>query len=274
MHSNIKISHIPAYFPFADFEHIQAFTTLVSADTLNSITNDTYKSGYGAFNLAMHVHDENIETIQYNRQFLELSIGQPLIYMKQVHGLECLNIDYLHALPNFEHLRFDQLQADAMYSLTGKACSIMTADCLPILITDGKFCMAIHAGWRGLCNGVIEASLAKLQPYNIDYTTLHVWLGPAISKHAFAVNPDVYAQFIAQAKSDELYATKQTFSQVNGQYYCDLYQLARLRLKRFKIKFISQSDVCSYFDQRCYSFRRANHLNFNDTGRMMSIIAC
>ena len=88
------------------------------------------------------------------------------------------------------------LEADASFSQTkGQVCAVMTADCLPLLICNNKGTQvaACHAGWRGLCDGVIESSIAEFD----DASDVMVWLGPAIGANAFEVGGEVKEAFFA-----------------------------------------------------------------------------
>ena len=105
------------------------------------------------FNLAMHVDDDPV-AVAANRQRLEhhLGLAQPIAWPQQVHGIEV--VDAVGARG---------CQADAVYSESpGQVCAVLTADCLPVLLArrDGGAVAAVHAGWRGLADGVIEAAEA------------------------------------------------------------------------------------------------------------------
>ena len=73
-------------------------------------------------------------------------------------------------------------------------CAVRTADCLPIFLTNlqGSFVALIHAGWKGLLNGVIEKTIDKIS----SSSEIIVWLGPCIGQESFEVGNDVYDLFI------------------------------------------------------------------------------
>lgn len=211
---------------------------------------------FAAFNLALHVNDD-AQTVLANRAQLDKALpgNKQWQWLEQVHGTEVVSADCSAV----------QI-ADASYSNeAGKVCAIMTADCLPILICDlqGKEVAAIHAGWRSLCYGVIENTLAR---FNASPSNLLVYLGPAISVKAFEVGEDVRQAFLAQAQGQAsmaaFHATKQ------GKYHADLYQLATIRLHALGVNAIFTEDFCTYQQaERFYSFRRDGQ-----TGRMASFI--
>ncbi len=152
--------------------------------------------------------------------------------------------------------------ADASYTKSVNiACVVKTADCLPILITskDGQWIAAIHAGWRGLANNIIENTVAKFyhqDPSNKN-SSLMAWLGPAISKKHFEVGQDVYNTFVDNNNDD-----KEAFTQsihYSNKWFADLYLLAKQRLNRLNINSIFTDNYCTYeMSKQFYSYRRDN----------------
>src|SRR6476469_8767517 len=111
---------------------------------------------YDSFNLAAHV-DENPVAVEQNRALLKAQAALPENprWLNQVHGIHVVDgagVNPDRPLP----------EADASYTTTaGVVCGVLTADCLPILLCDkaGSWVAAIHAGWRGLSLGIIDATL-------------------------------------------------------------------------------------------------------------------
>ena len=138
----------------------------------------------------------------------------------------------------------------------------MTADCLPILLCNqrGDWVAAIHAGWRGLANGIVEKTIDS---YPGNSSDLYAWMGPAISASHFEVGEGVRADFI---QSDTAYS--EAFkSHGDNKYLCDLYLIARQIFNRYDIESFG-GDRCSYAESSLfYSYRRENR-----TGRMASLI--
>jgi YfiH family protein len=161
---------------------------------------------FNQFNLATHVGDAPQAVIDNRRRLAQLVGGEP-VWLDQVHGCGVLDID--RAMKGQETRGDTDIEpptADAAFtSQAGPICAVMTADCLPVLIArgDGLQVAAAHAGWRGLCAGVIEstvqAMLAEGKKLGLPTPeTLYFWLGPAIGQAAFEVGPEVYQAFVAQ----------------------------------------------------------------------------
>jgi len=231
--------------------HIHAFST--------TRLGGGSSGAYQGLNLGLHVADSP-EIVLNNRALLAQSLSLPtsLCWLNQTHST------LLHKLDNNSDTPFE---ADAVWtSIKHQPCIVMTADCLPVLVTDrqGTFVCAIHAGWRGLCDGIIEKSLSSIcAALKIDSTELLIWLGPCIGKSAFQVGDEVRAQFIAQNRDAEA-----AFTADQGRWLADLQQLARLRLAPFDIAELSASEHCTFSEPDLfYSYRRDGQ-----TGRMASLI--
>jgi hypothetical protein len=155
--------------------------------------------------------------------------------------------------------------ADAAWTTeTGLPCVVLTADCLPILLTDsqGSFVAAIHCGWRGLLGGIIENTVKAVQHNSGD--PILAWLGPAIGPQSFEVGDEVCQQF-----RDQDYTNQQAFVRTSkpGKWMGDLYQLAKLRLRAQGITQIYGGDRCTVLESdTLFSHRK------NDTGRMATMI--
>ncbi|MDM8564410.1 peptidoglycan editing factor PgeF [Candidatus Halobeggiatoa sp. HSG11] len=207
---------------------------------------------YGSFNLATHVGDD-IEAVTKNRNVLQKALAIPSkpIWLEQVHS----NITTTAILSNIN------CKADASYTdKPEQVCVILTADCMPVLFCNktGTKVAAIHAGWRGLANGILEE---VLQYFDSDVL---VWLGPAIGPQAFEVGEDVYAAF-----TDFLPQASKAFTLTdNNHWLADLYLLARQRLAYQGITAVFGGKFCTYSEpERFYSYRRDKA-----TGRMASLI--
>jgi polyphenol oxidase len=210
---------------------------------------------YHSFNLAAHVGDE-LQAVNANRQqlFDELSLPMMPVWLEQVHGKAVADMAQVTAT----------IAADvAISAVPGKICAVLTADCLPILLChrEGLQVAAVHAGWRGLAAGVIQATGEYLQG---DKQAWLAWLGPGISAQGFVVDDKVYREF-GQASESYLDAF---YPLGPGQWQADLYQIACLQLRSIGITAIYGGEHCTYHEQeQFFSYRRSNN-----TGRMASLI--
>ncbi|MCK5817656.1 MAG: peptidoglycan editing factor PgeF [Psychromonas sp.] len=232
--------------------HIKA----VSTTRLNGVS----KGAYHGLNLGSHV-DDNIKHVLTNRASLAIhfAFDNDLYWLNQTHSTT------LVALPPTN--KAIELHADAAWtSAKNQPCIAMTADCLPVLVTDkkGTFVCAIHAGWRGLCDGIIEKSIQSIcNNKNVKVLDLLVWLGPCISKEAFVVGDDVRREFIKHhSKAIE------AFRPHKSRWLADLHQLAQQRLSSLNVLEITYSDLCTFKNHDLfYSYRRDGK-----TGRMATLI--
>lgn len=212
------------------------------------------KGVYAGLNLGDHVADDPLDVVE-NRRLLAAENGwQDVQWLQQVHSTIAVEASGNGDVP----------QADACWTdQPGQVCVVMTADCLPVFISnaDGTRVAVAHAGWRGLVDGVVENTLQVFD----QREDLHVWLGPAIGPYAFEVGEEVRQQFC-----DELAASDTAFkpSVTEGKWLADIYQLARLRLQNIGIEQVSGGDQCTFSQaDDFYSYRRDGV-----TGRMASVI--
>jgi YfiH family protein len=210
---------------------------------------------YGSLNLGDHVGDAP-GRVARNRALLRAALALPAepLWLNQVHGCAVVQTGGLVTGP----------AADAAIACRpGSVCAVLTADCLPLLICDrdGQHMAAVHAGWRGLAAGVIEATLSALDAPCGD---LLVWLGPAIGPAAFAVGSEVRAAFLGADPG----VASAFQAGPDGKWFADLFALARHRLARAGVTQVYGGTDCTYSDpERFFSYRRDGI-----TGRMASLI--
>ena len=214
---------------------------------------------------AFCAHESDYRDMQA-REDLQSHLGVQPIWLKQTHSIDCVNLQGFMGSN-------DEPTGDAAYlarSISGmrKACVVLTADCLPILLCslDGLEIAAIHAGWRGLQAGVIESAVSQ---FRAPPVRIIAWLGPAISQAAFEVGPEVHAGFLA-AKPDQAKQTAAAFidSANAGRFLANMYQLARLRLAAFGIDQVYGGDFCTVAEPAFHSYRRDGVAS----GRMATLI--
>jgi YfiH family protein len=221
----------------------------------------------GGLNLGLHTGDDAV-CVEENRRRLLTLTGARAGWLEQVHGDVIVRAD--EALARAAPLRADASVID----VTGVACVVMVADCLPVLFADeaGRAVGAAHAGWRGLAAGIVEKTAQQVAMLGQTRTdTLHAYLGPAIGPRAFEVGEDVREAFMAQASADERGLTSNAFvphGEVRGKYLADIYALARLRLARHGVVRVTGGDACTFTQRdRFYSYRHDGA-----TGRMAALI--
>lgn len=196
---------------------------------------------FDTFNLGDHVGDDPAAVAQ-NRLRLSGEFDIQPAWLKQVHGL---------AVADAEPSRV--VEADASWTnRPGIACTVMTADCLPVLFCDqaGTQVAAAHAGWRGLAGGVLEATLDRL---NVPPAQVLVWLGPAIGPQAFEVGLEVRDAFTAVHPEA---ARAFVDGERPGKLMADIYALARIRLAARGVTAVYGGGLCTVSDERFFSYRR------------------
>lgn len=210
---------------------------------------------YAGLNLGMHVGDDPT-LVQRNRDWLQQQSGMPVapVWLNQTHSTQVVHV----SAPTGQILDADGVWTDNV----NVVCSAMTADCLPVLMTNtqGTQIAAVHAGWRGLAGGIIENALTRFAGQDVL-----LWLGPAIGPEAFEVGEDVVAAFCADHPEAERAFRP---GREMGKWWADMNLLVRLRLARLGIDTIFDNGLCTFKDaERFYSYRRDGV-----TGRQASFI--
>ena len=217
-------------------------------------------SPYASLNLGGHVGDD-ATAVEGNRRALRNAAGLPAepAWLEQVHGTHVMDLD--SPVPSSP-------SDAAVTRQPGRVCTILTADCLPVLLAGdaGDRVGAAHAGWRGLAAGVIEATVAAL---GAPPRQLLAWLGPAIGPRQFEVGAEVREEFLSRAGTGDTAADEAAFvPNARGRYMADLYALARGRLLRLGVERIYGGGECTYTDEaRYFSHRRDGR-----TGRQATLI--
>lgn len=226
-------------------DHIKAY----SSTRLGGVSEGSYQG----LNLGGHVEDDP-QLVTHNRQLLTqfAKLPTPPVWLNQTHSTH---------IESITEPTEQVLDADASYTTTPDVvCAVMTADCLPLLLTDveGSRVAAVHAGWRGLANGVIEQAVQCFEKPVI------AWLGPAIGESAFEVGREVYEIFVGHSPAAHVAFTRQS----DGKYLANMTLLAQQRLTSQGVAHVYSSDLCTYSDAvHFYSYRRDGI-----TGRQASLI--
>jgi len=233
---------------------------------------------YRSLNLGVHVGDQP-ELVQENRQHLQNRLSglggngastRP-VFLNQVHGTRIVSLEATSP---------DGVQADgAVTGALNVACTVMVADCLPVLLcnADGTRIAAAHAGWRGLAgqggHGVLEAAIHALygegrSPLPRYHPGTLAWLGPCIGPTVFEVGDEVREAFMASRPSAQEFFTLSG----PGKWLADLPALARQRLKDLGVEQIYGNDGSAAWCTVSNPLRFFSHRRDRVSGRMAACI--
>lgn len=205
-------------------------------------------SATGGLNLGIHCGDDPAAAYE-NRRRVEAIIGQPISWLKQVHGIRVLDLDETrpdtdasrgtnrhapsqepqpHAqetsgrpgTPSAMDTPVCEPEADAQITTRpGIALAVQVADCLPVLLADrqGRVISAAHAGWRSLAAGILQATVQRMRQ-KVPDADIVAWLGPSIGPAVFEVGDEVRDAFIAAAQDIETYLQGRPPKQEDAQY--------------------------------------------------------
>lgn len=222
----------------------------VSSTRLGGGSTGCYRSN----NLGEHV-GESLKRVQQNRQQLQQQLALPAapLWLNQVHGDQVILAEKYKPGCLGDAMVAKQLR---------QVCVVMTADCLPILLSSrcGTVVAAVHGGWRSLAAGILDKTI-----FACEQPMVFAWLGPAISQPCFEVSEDVYQAFKQRGATYEA----AFISSRSGHYWADLYMLARINLVALGVEQIYGGDYCTYRQADWfYSYRRDGQA----TGRQASFI--
>lgn len=240
------LQFIPAHWPAP--KNVRALTTTRTGGVSSGV--------YESLNVGDHVGDvpENVRT---NRRLVREALklpGEP-VWLKQVHGVHVVDAAKTAV----------GTSADGAYTdKPGMVCAIMTADCLPIFLCDksGTKVALLHAGWRGLAAGVIEAGVRAMGVPR-DHVLAH--LGPAIGPGSYEVGDDVRLAF----EERDPRAALAFLPRGGGHWLADMYELARQRLRATGVQDITADEERCTVRERDTFF---SHRRDGVCGRMVSLI--
>lgn len=187
----------------------------------------------------LHGSERSLQLIQQRYRLPH----QPF-FLQQVHGAEAIA---LHEPPSTHFWT----SADACYTFQKNiVCAVMTADCLPVLITDSQtsFVAAVHCGWRSLYEGILTKILNKISTDN----PLIVWFGPAICQNHYQVDQAFKNHYLKAHPT----AAKAFTRVIDGHCYADIAIMARVQLQHFEVANLYFNERCTYEDPDYYSWRR------------------
>ncbi len=232
---------------------------------------------YAQCNLGDHVQDD-AQAVAHNRSLFAQALQAQPVWMTQVHGNRVIRLtrdaDYLGPQG-----QITQPEADgAVTTERGLACTVMVADCLPVLLAapEGRGVAALHAGWRGLAGagsmqgrGILHTGVQALcEAASCDPADLHAWLGPCIGPAHFEVGADVLAGFGLDPLTAQVHprfaprVTAYTAASVEApsqarKWLADLPGLARDTLNNLGVAQVGGGTWCTVSEaSRFFSFRR------------------
>ena len=225
---------------------------------------------YDSLNLGEHVGDDPV-AVGANRAILQRAIAAQPVFLSQVHGAQSvwLSGTTVHGTA-----------ADGCVTDQSRvACTIMVADCLPVLLTNehGSRVAAAHAGWRGLAGqggrGIVETVVERLAALGGDAgggppSRIMAWLGPCIGPDAFEVGDEVRDAFVAHERA----ALPMFRAKSEGKWLADLQGLARLRLAALGVTQIYGNDGSSAWCTVSNPSRFFSHRRDGVSGRMATCI--
>jgi hypothetical protein len=240
---------------------------------------------FDGLNLGDHVGDQPA-SVAANRARLHAALGARPVFLRQVHGWQVVGLDATTP---------DGAEADAATTTQpGLACTVMVADCLPVLLADrqGTRVAAAHAGWRGLAGqggadgrggfGVLEAVVQSFWPLPIversssaiksKSNELVAWLGPCIGPQAFEVGPEVREAFVAAQP-----AAQTCFRPTGGgTFLADLAGLARQRLQALGVVSVHGNDGspgwCTVTNASRFFSHRRDSVRLGGSGRFAASV--
>lgn len=197
---------------------------------------------YDSLNLSLATGDHP-DRVAANRQRLSAALGVPATWAlaRQVHGCGVL-VD-----PSETGAR---VEADALVvRQPGRPAAVLVADCVPVALVGEGVAAAVHAGWRGLCAGVIEAAVAAA---GAPPGALTAWIGPCIGPCCYEVGPEVPQAFVARRPG-----APDCTRRVGGATHFDLRAAAAWVLGRAGVAVTGSGDgACTACDPRFFSHRR------------------
>lgn len=202
-------------------------------------------SPYESLNLGDHVGDQESLVAENRNRIQEYLSLNGLVFMNQTHGTQIQEVN-----------QPGDYEADALISRTKNlGIAVLTADCIPLLISGTNCVAAVHVGRKGFLAGIVEKSVRRVHEFGSEFQAI---IGPAICGSCYEVSVDMYqsavADFPALATSPE-------------QHALDLPAAVIAELNTLDIP-VTNTHRCTQENTDYYSYRRAPI-----TGRMAGIIS-
>ena len=202
------------------------------------------RAPFDSLNLSSATGDEPAD-VDCNRRAVSAALGIPAGWAtaRQVHGCAVAVTGAGGVAP---------AEADAIVTTEpGTPVAILTADCVPIALAGAGVVAAVHAGWRGLCRGVVAAGAERARAAG-GGSALEGWIGPCIGPCCYEVGPEVPEAFAARYPQ-----APDCRVMVGGSLHFDLRAASATALAGAGVRLTGPVDVpCTACDRRFFSHRR------------------
>jgi len=222
---------------------------------------------YKSLNCGLGSNDRKEDVLE-NLNMISKKIGfntENLITMNQTHSNKVVVI-------NDENKHIQKVNSDALVTNQKNiAISVLTADCVPILIYDevNQIIGSIHAGWKGALSGIIENTLDQIIKISKN-AKINVAIGPCIGVNNYEVEQEFYAKFVQDSKKNEYFFLP--FKK--NKFLFDLRKYVNSKFEKPEIKHVDNIDFDTFSDkENFFSFRRSKQAGEKDYGRCISVIS-
>lgn len=202
---------------------------------------------------------DNIENVIKNYSFYGRITGMSnIVTLNQVHGTDILEVNS----SNYSDILFSK--ADGLFTMDiNLPIGVITADCLPVILSGEKCISSLHCGWRSLNGGIIDNAFKLFKKYN-DFPK-YAYIGAGICEKCYEVGEDLVIQLEKKYEPE-----KALLNLDNNKYKLNLKKLAVNALKyngldEINIEVSSYSSCCN---DEFYSYRRDS----GKTGRMVTTV--
>ena len=224
---------------------------------------------YKSLNCGFGSQDDRV-LITENRRRVASSLGfrpERMFGLRQTHSPDCVFID-----ADSDASTAARPMADALVTgTTNHAISILTADCVPVLLAapTAGLVGAAHAGWRGAVGGILAATVAMMIDKGATHRHIEAVIGPAIQQKNYEVGEDL-REFVLNTHPD---AEVLFFPLGKEKYLFDLPNFVEMLLRAAGIRRVHNLNIDTYGESSClFSHRQAMHAALPDSGRQISVI--
>ena len=186
------------------------------------------------------IQEASLSLVEHNAG-LAIPSSQHWSFLTQIHGSKNIEVK--------ENESVLGLEGDALFTAQErKVLTIQVADCVPIaLVSDSGAIAAIHAGWKGLLNGVIENASEVLQDkFPGDQAAV---IGPHIGPCCYEYGRKDLDSFIELSGASVAGVTDFSTDSLN------LMAIVRVILEKRGIELVFRDDSCTSCDSKFWSYR-------------------